>query len=119
MGTTISNAQWLNLGVNTLLPILVALITDRLASGSVKAGLLLILSAVSGFGIAWLDAVNHGVGFDFSQAGFTAVTGLIVAGAAHFTVWKPVGITGSEGRASALLVGADRTGGRPATGLDD
>lgn len=97
MGTTISAAQWLNLGVNVLLPIVVAVITTRAASGAVKALALLILSALSGFLIAWLDAVNSAQAFDLSQAGFTAVTGLVIAIAAHFGVWKPVGASGSSG----------------------
>lgn len=104
MGTTISAAQWLNLGVNVLLPIVVAVITTRATSGAVKAVALLVLSALSGFLIAWLDAVNHGLAFDFSQAGFTAVTGLIVAGAAHFTAWKPLGVTGTGGWAQGVGV---------------
>jgi hypothetical protein len=109
MGTTISSAQWLNLGVNVLLPILVAVITTRAASGAIKALALLILSAASGFLIAWLDAVNHALAFDFSQAGFTAVTGLVVAIAGHFGFWKPVGATGSDG----FFAGVGVTGSRP------
>jgi hypothetical protein len=105
MGTTISAAQWLNLGVNVLLPIIVAIVTRANAAGGVKAVTLLVLSALSGFLIAWLDALNHGLVFDFSQAGFTAVTGFIVAVAAHFSVWKPAGVTGSDGAAAQVGIG--------------
>lgn len=97
MGTTISAAQWLNVLINVLLPILVAVLTSRVADGAVKALVLLVLSAVSGFLVAWLDAVNLGVAFDMSQAGFTVVVGLVMAIAAHFGVWKPTGVTGSAG----------------------
>lgn len=119
MGTTISLAQWLDAGVNTLLPILVAVITARLASGAVKALLLLLLSAVSGFLISWLDALNNGVPFDFSQAGFTVVLGFVVAVAAHFGVWKPAGVTGSGGLIQSSIPGGigDSTTAYPNTGV--
>lgn len=97
MGTTISAAQWLNVLINVLLPIVVAVLTSRVADGAFKALVLLVLSAVSGFLVSWLSAVDNAVAFDMSQAGFTALTGLIVAVAAHFGVWKPVGVTGSAG----------------------
>src|SRR5688500_13670649 len=97
MGTTITLAQWLNAGVNVLLPIVVALVTARAAAGTVKALALLLLSATSGYLISWLDAVNGGAAFDFSQASFTAALGFVVAVAAHFGVWKPTAVTGSDG----------------------
>ena len=98
IGTTISGAQWLNLAVNVLLPIVVALVTSRAASGSVKAVTLLALSAVSGLLTSWLAAAEAGAPFDISQAGFTVVTGFVVAVAAHFGAWKPAGVTGASGR---------------------
>jgi hypothetical protein len=97
MGTTISTAQWLAAGVNVVLPIVVALVTSRAADGSIKAITLLLLSAVSSYLIAWLDAQGAGGAFDFSQASFTAVLGFVVAVASHFGLWKPSGITGSSG----------------------
>ncbi|WP_181778943.1 hypothetical protein [Pseudonocardia pini] len=103
MGTTISLAQWLNAGINVLLPILVAVVTARAAAGAVKALVLLGLSAVSGFLVSWLDALNAVLPFDWSQAGFTTVMGFVVAVAAHFGVWKPGGVTGSEGAVQSTL----------------
>lgn len=110
MGTTITLSQWLNAGVNVLLPIVVAIVAARAADGAVKAMLLLLLSAVSGYLISWLDAVNGGVAFDFSQASFTAVLGFVVAIAAHFGVWKPAAVTGSTGFVQSALPGG--LGGR-------
>lgn len=106
MGTSITAAQWLNLGINVLLPIAIALVTTRVTSGAAKAVALVALSALSGFMIAWLDAINHGLAFDLSQAGFTALTGLVVAIAGHFGFWKPVGLTGSGGWAAGVGVTA-------------
>jgi hypothetical protein len=112
MGTTISLAQWLNAGVGVILPIVVALITSRVADGAVKALVLLALAAVSGYLISWLDATNSGVAFDFSQASFTAVLGFVVAVASHFGLWKPAALTGSGGSIQNALPGG--LGGRHA-----
>jgi hypothetical protein len=106
MGTSLSGAQWLNLLINLLLPILVALVTQRFAAGSVKAITLLLLSALSGFLVSWLDAVNDGSIFNWSQAGFTMLTGFITAVAFHYGLLKPANITGSTGAvASAVPAG--------------
>lgn len=110
MGTTISLAQWLNAGINVLLPILVAVLTSRVADGAVKAFVLLLLSAVSGYLVSWLSALDNGLAFDFSQASFTAVLGFVVAVAAHFGVWKPGGVTGSGGAVQGAMPGG--IGGR-------
>ena len=98
MGSTISNAQWLNVAINTVLPILVAIITARTADGGVKAVVLLFLSALSGFLVAWLDAVNNHLTWDWSQALFTVAIGFVAAVAAHFGVWKPGHVTGATGK---------------------
>lgn len=105
---TITLAQLISLLVGTLLPILVAVITDRAASGAVKAVTLLALAAVSSFLSAWLVALNTGADFDFSQAAFGVLVTFIVAVATHFGFWKPASVTGSDGAASK--VGLDSTG---------
>jgi hypothetical protein len=105
---TITLAQLISLVVGTLLPILVALITDRAASGAVKAITLLALSAVASFLSAWLVAINTAADFDFSQAAFGVLTTFIVAVAVHFGFWKPVGASGSE--SVVAKVGLDSTG---------
>lgn len=97
MVITISTAQWINFAVNVVLPALVALITSRLAHPGLKAVVLLFLSAVSGLLMSWLDAVNTGNLFDWSQAGFTLLSGFAVAVLAHFGLLKPFSITGSNG----------------------
>lgn len=97
MGSGISAAQWLTVVINVLLPIVVALVTNRTADGAVKALVLLTLSALSGYLVQVLAAVQAGVLIDWSQVTFTAVVGLVVAVASHFGLWKPVGLTGSNG----------------------
>jgi len=106
---TITLAQLISLLVGTLLPILVALITDRAWPGAAKAITLLVLSAVSSFLSAWLVAINAGVAFDFSQAAFGVLTTFIVAVAMHFGLWKPAGASGSA--SPVAKVGLDSTRG--------
>lgn len=100
---TITLAQWLNAGINVVLPILVAILSSRLATGALKSVLLLALSAVTGYLISWLAAIDNAVPFDFSQASFTALLGFVVAVAAHFGFWKPAGVTGSDGAIQAAI----------------
>lgn len=100
---TFTAAQLLNVGINVLLPLLVALVTNQLASSGLKATLLLFLSAVSGFLVSWLDAVNGGVPFDWSQAVLTVLSGFIVAVASHFGLLSPLNITGSNGLIQAAV----------------
>lgn len=105
MGTSISNAQWLNVAINVVLPAVVALVTARLAHPGLKAVLLLFLSAVSGFLVSALAAVDSGVGFDWSQAGFTVLSGFAVAVLAHFGLLKPMSITGAQGSIQTSMPG--------------
>jgi len=94
----VSNASlWLNLLINSLLPVLVALVTAQVASARWKSLLLLALSAISGFLTAWLDAIANQVPFDWSSAGLTILSGFIVAYTSHAAVFSPGGLTGSSG----------------------
>ena len=103
MNFGISTADWLNIAINFVLPAVVAVVTSRLASGGVKAVVLLALSAISGFLVSWLDASNNGLPFDFSQAGVTVLVGFAVAVLAHFGLFKPLAITGRDGAIQARL----------------
>jgi hypothetical protein len=107
---TITLAQLISLVVGTLLPILVAVITDRVAQGAVKAIVLLGLAALTSFLSSWLVALNGGLPFDFAQAAFGVLITFIVAVAVHFGFWKPVNLTGSQGQLAK--VGPDSTRGR-------
>jgi len=105
VGLTISAAQWLNVAINLVLPALVALVTARLASGGLKAVVLLLLSAISGFLVSWLDAYTNAWVFDWSQAGFTMLIGFAVAVLAHFGLLQPLAITGKDGGIQRALPG--------------
>jgi hypothetical protein len=97
MGTAPTALQWLNVLINVLLPIVVAVVTSRTADGAAKALTLLVLSAIAGLGTSALAAMNAGQAFDWSQAGFTTLVGFVIAVASHFGVWKPAALTGSAG----------------------
>jgi len=80
--------------VATVLPMLVALVTSRIAAPSVKALTLIVLSAIGG----WLTELQASGGtFVLRNAIVTTVTTLVVAIASHFGIWKPLRITGSGG----------------------
>lgn len=100
-----SPEQWLNVTINLVLPIVVAVVTKRTADGALKALTLLILSAVSGYLVVILAAYQHGVQPDLGYATWTALLGLIVAIGSHFGLLKPVGITGSAGWVQTRLPG--------------
>lgn len=97
MGIAPTLMQWLNVAINVVLPIVVAVITNRAAEGWVKAVTLLILSALSGFGLSVVEAYQAGAVADLGQSAFNALIGLVIAVAVHFGVWKPAGVTGADG----------------------
>ena len=99
---TITLAQLISLLVGTVLPVVVAIITNRVADGATKALALLALSALTSFLTEWLVALNGAEPFDFSQAAFGVLTTFIVAVATHFGFWKPAHVTGAEGAASKI-----------------
>lgn len=104
MGSTITASEWLTLAINTVLPIVVAFVTSRLADSGAKALALLALSALTTYLVGILAALNAGQGIDWSHLTFTAIVGFGIAVAAHFGLWKPVGITGTEGAVSRVGV---------------
>jgi len=93
---TLTLAQLISAVVGTLLPILVAIVTDRVARPGVKAVTLLALAAVSSFLSAWLVALNGGQAFDWSQAGFGVLLTFVVAVAMHLGLWRNVGASGAS-----------------------
>jgi hypothetical protein len=105
MGSAPTALQWLNLLINILLPMVVAGITARTADGWAKAVTLLILSAVSGFGLSVIEAYNAGMPPDLGKSAWVALVGLIVAIGTHFGLWKPGGLTGSAGLIQTRMPG--------------
>jgi len=99
---TLTLAQLITSLVGIVLPILVAIVTNRVASGGAKAVTLLVLAAVSSFLTEWLVALNGGDAFDPVQAGYGVLMTFVVAVATHFGLWKPADVTGASGSASRL-----------------
>lgn len=102
---TISAVVWLTLAINALLPILVDFVTARVASAGLKATLLLFLSGVTTFLVAWSHAVAAGVPFDGATTGATALAAFGVALMSHFGLLAPTGVTGSDGAIQSKLPG--------------
>jgi predicted membrane-bound spermidine synthase len=92
--------------VGLVIPVLVALVTNRLANTSVKGAVLLALSAANGFLLAW-QADPH---YDWKKGAITTVYTFAVSVAVHFGLLKDV-VTGKDGfiqRALPTGVGAPK-----------
>ena len=95
--------QLLTLLVSVVLPILVALATQRLASSGLKSIVLAALAAIVGILSELLDALVHGTTYDVGAAIVAWLTSFIVAVAVHYGLLKPVGVTGSGGLVAAAV----------------
>lgn len=82
----------LNWVVNFGLPILVAVITDSRASGTVKALVNLGLSLLSTAIITVVASLSAGARIDWWAIVFAFVTGFIVSGSSYAHIWKPTGV---------------------------
>ena len=87
--------------ISVVLPMVVALVTKSNAPSSVKAYVLLALSAVNGFGV---EAYNSGglEGFDWRVAAVGALVSFVISAGTHSGALKPTGLTGSEGKVAQL-----------------
>ena len=85
---------WLTFLVSTGLPILVSLVTQRLASGTVKSLVLVTLSLLTG----WLTSLYAtGGSFELKAAAVGFFVSFITAVGTHLGLLKPSGVTGSNG----------------------
>jgi hypothetical protein len=85
--------QVLSLIVSFIIPILVGLVTSRVANGTVKSLTLFVLAAVVAV-IA--EAIDKG-SFSTFQAFMLFAQNFLVAVTAHYGVLKPSGVTGTNG----------------------
>jgi small basic protein len=113
--------QLLTLLVSVILPILVALATNRLSSPGVKAVVLALLAALVGFLSELLDALVDNTAFNLGAAVMSWVTAFIIAVASHYGLLKPTGLTGSKGAVAQAVPGGLGTpvpvaGDRPTLG---
>jgi lysylphosphatidylglycerol synthetase-like protein (DUF2156 family) len=81
--------------LGTVLPILVGLVTKTVTNASVKAVILLALSAVAGF---LTELISNG-NFVWQQAVLTSLITFVTAVAMHFGFWRPTGVTEKAQRA--------------------
>lgn len=87
----LDTAYWLGLVISVVLPVLVGLVTTRVTNASVKAVLLLALTAATGF-LTEL-AAPHDAGYSVSSALILTVVSFGVGVLSHFGLWKPTGIS--------------------------
>lgn len=82
----------LNTVIAVFLPTLVGLVTTRATNASVKAILLLVLSAVQTLIGQVLIAIGDG-NFDWFTWIITAIGSFVVGVATHYGFWKPTGVS--------------------------
>jgi hypothetical protein len=95
---------WLTFAVSVALPILVALVTKRLASGAVKSLVLLFLSVITG----WLTSLYATDGaFELKAAAVGVAVSFITAVGAHFGLLgsNALNITGKNGAIQTAVPG--------------
>jgi hypothetical protein len=85
--------------VQVILPIVVAVVTRSTASAGTKAITLLALTGVTQFVSAWIDNFDK---FDWKDVLLNVLVGFLISVATHFGLWKPSGVTGTDGTASKI-----------------
>src|SRR6476620_10347845 len=91
--------------VGLALPILVDLVTKRLASGAVKSSVLLALSLITGVLTEYLSALNAGQPFDWAAAGYGAAVTFVLGVVSFFGLTSSLGISGKDGAVQRALPG--------------
>lgn len=97
--------QVLTFLVAVALPVLVALVTQRMASSGLKAAVLAALAAATGFLSELLDALVNQTPYDVGAALLIWLGSFVIAVAVHFGLWKPGGVTGSQGVVARAVPG--------------
>lgn len=90
------DVSWLSLLATVLLPMITALVTNRLAHPGLKAGILALLALVTGVVNDLLVAGGSG-SFNLSDALATSLIVFLGAVGLHYGLLKPTNITGSQG----------------------
>lgn len=92
MQPSLDSAYWLGLLISVILPLLVGLVTTRVTNASVKAVLLLALTAVTGFVVEL--AAPHPDGYSVGSAVILWAVSFGTGVLSHFGLWKPTGVSG-------------------------
>lgn len=93
---------WLTFVIGTVLPMIVALVTNRFADSAVKAGVLVLLSVIGG-ALAQIQAA--GGRFDLVETLTAVFMTFVTAVGLHFGLLKVVGLTGSGGAIARKVPG--------------
>lgn len=99
-------AQIVSLLVGVVLPLLTGLFTSVNVNASVKAILLLVLSAATSVLSEFAQSLTAHTPFDLGTTLLTALGTFLVGVGMHFGIWKPTGAS-----VAMQQVGAKRTGG--------
>lgn len=83
--------------IAVVIPLVVDLVTKRMASGKLKAIILLALSAVSGFLLEWLNSINLALTFNATAALLTTALTFVLGVGTFFGFTLPVGVSGADG----------------------
>lgn len=89
--------SWLGILMALILPMLVALVTNNVASSAVKAVTLAFLAALTGLGQELIDAGGILTGFDWATAASNMVWTFLLGVGLHFGLLKPIGVTAKDG----------------------
>ena len=98
IATGLSSIQILSLFIGVFIPILVDVVTKRLAHPAVKAAMLVLLAGLSGFLTEWMGAEQADVAFNWTAALLTWLVTFVTGVATFYGFWKPAGISGSAGK---------------------
>lgn len=96
------DVTWLTLIATVLLPMLVAIVTARLAHPGIKAGILALLSLLTAV-VNELLANDGQATFDLSSALATALGVFLGAVGLHYGLLKPTNVTGAGGAIQSTL----------------
>jgi hypothetical protein len=96
---------WLGFAVSVILPALVALVTKQTAHPGLKAFVLLLLSAVTGFAYSCIEAVQNSLPFSLNAAVVAFVMSFGTAVLAHYGLLSPAAVTGSQGKIQQKVSG--------------
>jgi hypothetical protein len=100
MPVQFTETYFLFIAISLVLPVVVAFVTKRASSPTVKANVLLALSIINGVLVTAHTAAASGNNFgleDWKSAALGAIISFAIAVAIHAGYLKPSGITGTDG----------------------
>lgn len=102
----ITDIATLGIVLGTIIPILVALVTKRVANPGQKAVINFLLSAIAGsLSVVVAQAQNDLVNIDVSSFVSAIALTWVTSVASHYGLLKPTGVTGTNGAVQAAIPG--------------